>query len=409
MYTEGQRTRMRNALLVASTGRANVVSAANLAAVGAAGAPYLCKADFTADKTTICPGNEVQLNDQSYNAVVSWSWVITPSSGWSFASGSSASSENPTIVFNTPGLYDVQLTATDGTNSDEETKTSYIRVLGTAATLPFWEGFEFYSSLTNLPTWELNNTPANNPFTLESNFGHSGNKCVRLNNFGQAASNVDELTSSNIDLSSIDPNTGTVTLSFRYAYRKRTSSDYEWLKVFITGNCGENWAQRKTIGGNQLSNQVSSSSWSPSSQSDWVTVHMTNVTSNYFTDNFRVRFKFEGEGGNNFFLDDINIYTGGPSNDLIVSTPEIEQLFANLSLFPNPTDNDLHLQFTSSTGGSAQLYITDLSGKVVGHYPLQLQPGHNLVLTETNKLAAGSYMLTLEFKGVKTTRPFVVK
>jgi hypothetical protein len=37
MYTEGQRTRMRNALQVTSTGRANVVSAANLAAVGASG------------------------------------------------------------------------------------------------------------------------------------------------------------------------------------------------------------------------------------------------------------------------------------------------------------------------------------------------------------------------------------
>ena len=409
MYTEGQRTRMRNALQVASTGRANVVSAANLAAVGAAGTPYLCKADFTADKTTICPGNEVQLNDQSYNAVVSWSWVITPSAGWAFASGSSASSENPTIVFNTPGLYDVQLTATDGTNSDEETKTGFIRVLGTAASLPFWEGFEDYTSLANLPTWELVNTPANNFFTLETNFGHSGNKCARLNNFGQTASNIDELTSSNFDLSGIDPTTGTVTLSFRFAYRKRTSSDYEWLKVFITGNCGENWAQRKTIGGNQLSNQVSSSAWEPTSQTDWVTVHMTNVTSNYFTDNFRMRFKFEGEGGNNFFLDDINLYTGSPSNDLIVSALEFESEFTNLSVFPNPTDGDLHLQFTSATGGAAQLYLTDLSGKVVGHYPLQLQIGNNLVITETNQLAAGSYLITLDLKGVKTTRTFVVK
>jgi hypothetical protein len=46
---------------------------------------------------------------------------------------------------------------------------------------------------------------------------------------------------------------------------------------------------------------------------------------------------------------------------------------------------------------------------VVGNYPLQLQIGNNLVITETNKLAAGSYLITLDLKGVKTTRTFVVK
>ena len=142
MYTTGQRTRMRAALQVSSTGRANVISAANLAAVGVSGAPYLCKADFSADKTTVCAGNEVQFSDDSYNAVTGWSWVITPATGWSYASGSSASSENPIVIFNTSGMYNVQLTATDGTNSDTEDKTGYVTVLGTPLSLPHWEGFE---------------------------------------------------------------------------------------------------------------------------------------------------------------------------------------------------------------------------------------------------------------------------
>lgn len=408
MYTEGQRTRMRNALQVTSTGRANVVSAANLAAVGASGAPYLCKTDFSADKTTICLGNTVQFQDESYNAVASWSWVITPSSGWSFANGTSASTANPAITFDTPGMYDVQLTASDGTNSDAETKTGFIRVLGAPASIPYWEGFEAYTTLDNLPNWEVFNAPSNNAFVVESNFGHSGSKCVRLNNFGQVASNIDELTSTNIDLSSIDATTGNVTLSFRYAYRKRTTSDYEYLKVFITGNCGENWAQRKTLGGNQLSNQVSSSSWAPTSQADWVTIHMTNVTNNYFTDNFRMRFKFEGEGGNNFFLDDINLYSGSPSNDLVLAAVGQNQ-FEDLNLYPNPTDGDIHVQFSAQVGGAAQLRITDLSGKSIANYPLQVQAGANLVITDTKQLASGSYLMVLELNGESSIRPFVVK
>jgi PKD repeat protein len=407
MYTEGQRTRMRNALQVSSTGRANVVSAANLLAVGASSTPYLCKADFTADKTTICLGDQVQFQDESYNAVATWSWVITPSTGWSFTNGTSASSENPTISFISPGMYDIQLTASDGTNSDTETKTAFIRVLGAPASIPYWEGFELYTTLNNLPNWEVYNANNNNTFVLEPNFGHSGAKCARLNNFGQAASNIDELTSSNIDLSGIDTTTGSVTLSFRYAYRKRTTSDYEYLKVFITGNCGENWAQRKTLGGNQLSNQVSSSAWAPSSQADWVTIHMTNVTNNYFTDHFRMRFKFEGEGGNNFFLDDINLYSGAPSNDLIIGITD--QQFTDLNLYPNPTDGDIHVQFTAQVGGAAQMRITDISGKNIAQYPLQVQVGANLVITDTKQLASGSYLMILEINGESTIRPFVVK
>ena len=408
MFTQGQRTRMRSALQVSSTGRANVVSAANLTAVGATSTPYLCKADFSANKNTVCSGNEVQFSDESYNAVTGWSWAITPATGWAFATGSTATSANPVIIFNDPGMYDIQLTATDGTNSDAETKTGFIRVLGTPATLPYWEGFEGYTSLTNLPNWEVFNTPNNNAFSLETNFGHSGTKCARLNNFGQAASNIDELISTNIDLSGIDTATGTVTLSFRYAYRKRTSSDYEYLKVFVTGNCGENWAQRKTLGGNQLSSQVASTSWAPSGTADWVTVHMTNVTANYFTDNFRMRFRFEGEGGNNFFLDDINLYSGGPSNDLVLASVE-QTAFEQLNLYPNPTDGDLHVTFQTNVSGNAQLHITDITGKKVNSYPLHIQTGSNLVITNTTGLASGTYLMVLDFNGVQTTRSFVVE
>ena len=407
MFTQGQRTRMRNALQVASTGRANVVSAANLTAVGATTSPYLCKADFISDKTTICMGNEVQFSDDSYNAVTGWTWQITPNSGWSFTNGTDASSQNPSIMFDVSGMYDVTLVATDGTNSDTEVKQGFIRVLGTPESLPFWEGFEAYTSLDNLPNWEVYNANNNNAFILESNFGQASGKCARLNNFNQSASNVDELVSTNIDLSPIVSTSGQVTLSFRYAYRKRVSTDYEYLKVFITGNCGENWAQRKTLGGNQLSSQTSTSAWTPT-EADWITVHMTNVTANYFTDNFRMRFRFEGEGGNNFFLDNINLYSGPPSNDLVLATIN-ENLFDNLNIYPNPTDGDLHLSFHSSIGGASVLYITDITGKKVKSYPLQIQTGSNLVITETTGLASGTYLIQLHSNGFVTTRSFVVE
>ncbi len=81
-------------------------------------------ADFEADQTTICAGSSVTFTDLSVGAT-SWSWT--------FEGGTPASSsdQNPTITYNAAGNYDVELSVSDGSGSDVETKTEYISVLVT--------------------------------------------------------------------------------------------------------------------------------------------------------------------------------------------------------------------------------------------------------------------------------------
>ena len=399
MFTQGQKTRMRTALQSNNTGRANVVSQANLTAVGAGIAPYLCKADFTSTRTTICVGDTLQFTDDSYNLVNGWNW--------SFAGGTpaTATTQNPVVVYNTPGVYNVSLTATDGGTTDTEVKNNYVRVLPAPTTIPFWEGFESYATLNNLVNWEVYNQENNNAFTIENTTGYSGNQCAKLVNFGQAPSNIDELISAPIDLAVV-PASGTVTLSFRYAYRKKTSADYEYLKVFITGDCGETWVQRKTLGGNQLSSQTSASSWKPSSQADWVTVHMTNITSNYFEQNFRVKFRFEGEGGNNFYLDDINLYNGSPSNTVVLNTQESDE-FSGVSIFPNPVNDDINVRFEMKSFGEVKALLLDVTGKTVMAYSVNANPGSNVLMMDLQALASGKYTLLLSSNNGAKTLPFI--
>jgi PKD repeat protein len=405
MYTPGQVARMRAALQVTSTGRFNLWQSANLLATGATNDLYLCKAQFTTDRTTICLGDSIQLADDSYNAVSGWNWEITPASGWSFGGGSTSTSQNPLINFSQPGLYTVKLTATDGTTTDDEIKSNFIRVLPESAVLPYWEGFESYSTLNNINNWEVYNPNNNNAWTIENTTGHSGAQCAKITNFGQGVGNIDELTSAPIDLSVI-PSTGTVTLSFRYAYRKKTTADYEYLKVFVSSNCGETWAQRKTIGGNQLSTLTSSTSWKPSQQSDWVTVHMINVTSIYFTPNFKMKFKFEGEGGNNIYLDDINLYAGEPSDNLVLGVNEMTNL-ENIELYPNPTEGDIHIRYTAKSNDNTSVSITDVSGKVISTTNIQSKSGSNLIILPTDELSAGTYFVKIGQSN--QTLKFVVK
>lgn len=404
MFTEGQKTRMRTALQSNNTGRSNLWSAPNLLATGAGGLLTLCSADFTADQTTICQGQSVEFLDASFNLVTS--------RVWSFIGGNPLSSTiaNPIVTYNQPGLYTVTLTATDGTTNDIETKMNYIRVLPSPTSLPFWEGFESYTTLANLPNWEIYNPNNNNEFELGNNTAFTGIKCAKLGNFGQNPSNIDELISAPIDLSII-PDSGMVTLSFRYAYRKRTIDDYEYLKVFIINNCGATWAQRKTLGGNQLSSIVSASSWTPTSNADWVTVHMPNVTNNYFTSDFRMRFRFEGKGGNNFFLDDINLYAGPSSETLVlaVGEPNGLDLVNSLSVYPNPADQALTVDFYAQNTFDVQFQLVDITGKKLQGGSVLAVAGKNVILLDTQYLASGTYFVQLSAEGKTIRAPFIVR
>jgi hypothetical protein len=255
--------------------------------------------------------------------------------------------------------------------------------------------------------WEVYNPNNNNAYTIENTTAHSGTQCAKLVNFGQAPSNIDELISAPIDLSVV-PTNGSVTLSFRYAYRKKVSADYEYLKVFISSDCGTDWAQRKTIGGSQLSSLTSSTTWKPTQQSDWTTVHMINVTNNYFTEDFRMKFRFEGEGGNNFYLDDINLYEGSPSDNLVIGVDELNT-FNSLELFPNPTENELNLRFNLDKKEDMKFVISDLSGKITQQHSFKANEGSNLVMFDTNNLSAGMYLLTIGTASSSKTMQFVVK
>ncbi|MEN9998189.1 MAG: hypothetical protein RI922_1179 [Bacteroidota bacterium] len=401
MFTSGQVTRMRAAITSSTGGRNNVWTTANLTAVGATGVTYLCKAQFSADITTVCPGGQIQFTDESYNAVSGWNWT--------FEGGSPATStqQNPLITYNTPGIYQVTLSATDGSVSDDEVKTQYIRVLPAPATIPYFEGFEGYSTLNNILQWEIVNTNNNNTFALESNFGRTGTKCARLTNFGQTGSNSDELISAPVDLSSITSANG-MTLTFRYAYHKKVSTDNEYLKVFITSNCGDNWVQRKTIGGSQLSSLTSTSSWTPTSATDWTTVHMTNVTTEYWNDNFRYKFRFEGANGNNIFIDDINMYSGAPSDNIVLGLTDMGDI-EQLNLFPNPTEGELNLQFSLNAAQTVTIQLQDVCGKVVQNHSINAAIGSNLVLMDTQNLAAGSYFVAIQAGETQKVLQFVVK
>ncbi|MDP1622683.1 MAG: PKD domain-containing protein [Bacteroidales bacterium] len=99
-----------------SSGRKNRVGVFNIA-------PPTLTAQFTGTPTTVCAGGSVVFTDQSLASPTSWTW--------SFPGGTPSSyigQTPPAITYNTPGIYDVTLTVSDGASSDPEVKTGYITV-----------------------------------------------------------------------------------------------------------------------------------------------------------------------------------------------------------------------------------------------------------------------------------------
>jgi PKD repeat protein len=398
MFTNGQKARMHAALNSSTADRDNVYSVSNLAATGVSLPDVLCKANFDSDYRVVCQGQAVTFDDISYSGVTSWNW--------SFQGGSpsSSSSQSPVVTYSAPGLYEVELTVSDGTSTITETKTAYIEVLDDAVALPFIEGFEGVTSLNN-SFWIVKNQGNNQKFEITSSAAHSGDQAIKLANFGEASGNIDAILSQPIDLSTITDQT---TLSFRYAYRKRSASNEEWLRVYISKDCGENWAQRKTLKGSNLGDQIASSGWTPSSANDWVTVHMTNVTSSYWVDNFLVKFEFEADGGNNFYLDDINIYTGSSSDEPSLSIEENE-LIQGFNVYPNPADHTANVAFTVNSGQVVNVALVNLMGQSVQTATIQAKKGKNLVMLDTDNIDAGIYIVNVNVGGIQQTKRLIIK
>jgi len=86
--------------------------------------------DFTANKTSIDVGEVITFTNMSSSSAYEWSLTITPSTGWTYTNGTSATSKNPHVKFNKVGSYTIKLTAAHITmlNPISKTKANYILV-----------------------------------------------------------------------------------------------------------------------------------------------------------------------------------------------------------------------------------------------------------------------------------------
>ena len=354
MFTHDQKTRMHASLNSSVGGRNNLWKDANLIATGTNGPPSLCApiVDFIIDHTFACKGDLVHFTDKSWNGTATnWNWF--------FPGGSPSTStlKNPTISYSATGIYNATLVASNSYGSDSITKNSLIHVTADPLNaIPFIENFEDSTSFPGNDGW-IDNPSGGVTWTRVTNAGSSGFASIKMNNYINAAGDVDSWVTPSFDFSNVN---SPISISFKIAYTQRNSTSNDELQLFYSLDCSQSWISTsyQKSGASLSTVGVFSFNYTPHNSSDWrqeiVNVDIVKLKPN-------VRFKFQNtcDHGNNIYIDDINI------NGTIVGVNDLDELQSEFLIYPNPTSGITTVNFLMSKTNNAKLEVKDIFGRTV--------------------------------------------
>ncbi|MFN9324985.1 MAG: M43 family zinc metalloprotease [Flavobacteriales bacterium] len=401
MFTEGQKTRMLAALNSGTAQRNQLWTANNLTATGVGIDPVLCAAEFSGTAQTICAGTTETYTDQSFHGVTSRTW--------DFPGGTPSSSTDAeaTVTYTTPGVYQVGLTVSDGTNTLNTTANNYITVLADPGMpAPFTEGFEPMSSFPS-EMWTAVNPNGDNTFVPTTAAAYSGNQSVRIINTASMSGRKDELVSSTFDMSDAED----VTISFRYAYARRSAANDDILRFYVSANCGATWSLRKTLRASNTSTNVlvtapnTTASFVPNGPDQWGYSIIDNVSTSFHSSSFRFKFELESNGGNNVYIDDINI------NGMPVGLAEtLSNAGGALVLMPNPATDVAQAIFEATGKDRVSVDLLDVTGRLVREaFQGQLGTGQQRVEIQLGGLQGGIYFVRVVQGGRSEVARLVVR
>ena len=261
-----------------------------------------------------------------------------------------------------------------------------------AISLPVLESFQN----SNLPVnWSLINNDNDKSWEITNLAGFNSSSSIYINDEDYAANGeIDDLVLPVLNLSSTSP----IELLFDYSYCLWTdptsNPNYsDTLQIWASIDCGITWQNIWEKAGNNLVTTTpffTESAWIPSSNNDWES-EIIDLNNFINEDDFVLKFRNITDYENNIFLDNINITgatilqswdcdsqgncndpgTGNGQyssltacNNECIST-SIENIDNNISIFPNPTNRHVTIQFESSTTSKITVAVYNTLGKEI--------------------------------------------
>jgi PKD repeat protein len=370
-FTLNQISRMHYFLSV--TPRSNNITSNNLVTTGITRQNVAPVAEFTSSHKVVCAGQAVKFYEMTCKGlptVYSWSFPgsATPSS----------TDMNPSVIYQTPGKYQVSLTVQNGYGTDVETKTAYLEVLPAISTgyPSFEEGFEngdptVVSGFSHL-------SPSTTRFAVTDKAAYTGsNSYVAKITTNSSPGAVYSFTTKSFNISEL-PSSVSPRFTFYCSYIQPNVNLAETLRVFISTDCGGTFNKIYERSGSALAYTTSANytnNFVPSAKTQWKRHGLASLVSLGYGGAKNAIFRIDvlSDGGNPVYIDNINMsqwYAG-------INT--LDEQVCNVNLFPNPTNNKATLILESNElmpNSTIDLY--DLSGRLVKNiYCGQMDKGKN--------------------------------
>ncbi len=207
------------------------------------------------------------------------------------------------------------------------------------------------------------------------------------------------MTTDNIDLSGYEE----LTVDFNYLPRLMENGEDFWLQVSTNGGSSYTTVQ-SWIAGVDFSNN---------------TREFENVViSGPFTSNTRLRFRCDASANSDYiYIDDVEI-SGCQSSGALVApnTPAGELKIAKqaivapnqLSLFPNPVQDQLTVRFNITATEDVILQVTDLQGRTMSQEQFRAVQGRLETTVDVYSYPAGIYFMHMMTPSGKITKKFMV-
>ena len=267
---------------------------------------------------------------------------------------------------------------------------------------PMVEGFEVGEGPWSEGQWEVS-TLAGQPWIIRETSGYSGSRSLYVRNRQNEGNEITRVTSMTYDAGDM----ASIFISYKYAYSHRTTGETDdRLKLQVSKDCGESWNTRQFHRGiiDLPTAEPHGGNFYPSGTDEWAG-HIEEVTNqSYMVPNLRIRFEFESKGGNNVFIDDINVYGMDSLGNVQTLVPQVGAPVLAMEVYPNPTDGASTIQ-AFWPGDGAGLRVHDAAGRLVREERLSGNGGRRIQL---EGLAPGVHLVELNAAGQRLVKRLLV-
>ncbi len=388
MYTLGQRARMRAALNSNVADRNQLWTPNNIQETGVLEEELLCSATFEVDRVEACIGEDIQFTDQSFFGISNWSWDF--GDGAVLEGGVDSLHRNPIHQYEEAGEFEVYLTVSNGNGSITSVDPVVITVMDDGMLPVMWQdGFEPGVGPWASDQWEVQ-TLSGQPWQIRETTGYSGSRSLYVRNRNNESGDITRTTTATYDAEGM----AAVMIGYKYAYSHRATGETDdRLKLQVSRDCGQTWNTRQFHRGliDLATAPDHGGNFYPSGPAEWAG-HIEEVSNAlYMVPKLRVRFEFESKGGNNVFLDDINVYGVDSLGNVLGMEPLSNPTRGALIAYPNPGRGSVTVQ-AMWVASDARLRLRDALGRMERDIPLRGAQGQKIQL---DGLAPGMHLLEL--------------